>query len=263
MVTKESHTAEYGLIGKPLGHSYSAVFFNEKFDKEHIDARYDLYPLDSIGLLPALIESHPMLRGLNVTIPYKVEVMQYLDSLSDEAKGIGAVNVVKITRDSGKVSLKGFNSDAYGFTESFKHIVEEAGKSLPADAGNAPLALVLGTGGASKAIVWSLKRLGFRTQLIGRTHREDCLAYEELTPETVYEAEVIINCTPLGTSPDTNKAAPFPYQYLHSGQICFDLVYNPGETLFMRICKAHGCIVSNGLEMLRLQAVGAWKIWNE
>lgn len=256
---------EYGLIGKTLGHSFSAKYFNEKFEREDIPARYDLYPLSSIDLLPALINDHPLLKGLNVTIPYKVEVLKYLDALNEEARGIGAVNVIKITRDNetGKVFLKGYNSDAYGFTESMKELMKKAGIFAGKDKGKKPLALVLGTGGASKAVVWSMHNLGYDTQLVGRKHREDCMAYEELTPEIVYGATAVINCTPLGTSPDVNNAAPFPYEYLHEGQICFDLVYNPAETLFMKICKSHGCIVSNGLEMLRLQAVGAWEIWNE
>lgn len=255
---------EYGLIGKVLGHSFSAKYFNEKFEREHIDAHYDLYPLETIDLFPSLIEKHPLLVGLNVTIPYKVEVMKYLDSLSEEAKGIGAVNVIKISRDSesGKVTLKGFNSDAYGFTESLKQVFANAGY-FPENEINKPSALVLGTGGASKAVVWSLHNLGFNTQLVGRTHRDDCLAYAELTPEMVRGAKVVVNCTPLGMSPNVDTAAPFPYQHLHEGQICFDLVYNPAETLFMKLCAAQGCVVSNGLEMLRLQAVGAWNIWNE
>lgn len=256
---------EYGLIGKTLGHSFSAKYFNDKFEREGIHARYDLFPLSNIELLPELINDHPLLKGLNVTIPYKVDVLKYLDSLSEEAQGIGAVNVIKIRRDdvSGKIFLKGYNSDAFGFTESMKEVMKTAGSIEENNQDKKPLALVLGTGGASKAVVWSMHNLGFETQLVGRSHREDCLAYEELTPELVSEAKAIINCTPLGTSPDVNKAAPFPYQYLHEGQICFDLVYNPAETLFMKICKSHGCTVSNGLEMLRLQAVGAWKIWNE
>lgn len=255
---------EYGLIGKVLGHSFSAKYFNEKFEREHIPACYDLYPLETIDLLPSLIESHPKLVGLNVTIPYKVEVMKFLDDLSEEAQGIGAVNVIKIIRDEakGRILLKGYNSDAYGFSESMRQVLESAGFKCN-DNNKRPLALVLGTGGASRAVVWSMQNLGFDTQLVGRTHRENCLAYCELTPEMIYEAKAVINCTPLGTSPDVNKAAPFPYEYLHEGQICFDLVYNPAETLFMKICRAHGCVVSNGLEMLRLQAVGAWKIWNE
>ncbi len=256
---------EFGLIGKTLGHSFSAKYFNEKFEREGIPARYDLYPLPTVDLLPSLIENHPLLKGLNVTIPYKVDVIKYLDALSEEAQGIGAVNVIKISRDSenGKIFLKGYNSDAYGFTESMKEVLDKAGFNTYSEDEVKPLALVLGTGGASKAIVWSMHNLGFETQLVGRNHRDDCLAYEELTPELVNKAKAVINCTPLGTSPDVNKAAPFPYQYLHSGQVCFDLVYNPAETLFMKICKSHGCVVSNGLEMLRLQAVGAWEIWNK
>ena len=256
---------EFGLIGNPLGHSFSAKYFNEKFEREGISARYDLYPLSNVDLLPSLINEHPLLKGLNVTIPYKVEVLKFLDALSEEAQGIGAVNVIKIIRDkeSDSVFLKGYNSDAYGFTESMKEILKHTVPDENSDQNKKPLALVLGTGGASKAVVWSMHNLGFDTQLIGRRHREDCLTYEELTPEMVYNAKVVVNCTPLGTSPDINKVVPFPFEYLHDRQICFDLVYNPAETLFMKICKSHGCIVSNGMEMLRLQAVGAWKIWNE
>ena len=256
---------EFGLIGKVLGHSFSARYFNEKFKNEGIDAGYELFPLERIDLFPGLLNRHPKLAGLNVTIPYKVEIIRYLDALSEEAREIGAVNVIKIYRDEdGLIThLKGFNSDAYGFSESFKQVLSSVGDVLPDGADKKPLALVLGTGGASKAVVWSMRKLGFETQLVGRTHRDDCLAYSELTPEKVYQAKAVVNCTPLGTSPEVNAAAPFPYEYLHKGQICFDLVYNPAETMFMKICKAHGCIVSNGLEMLRLQAVGAWKIWTE
>lgn len=256
---------EYGLIGRVIGHSYSAKYFNEKFKCENINARYDLYPLSTIDLLPNLIDSHPYLVGLNVTIPYKVEVIPYLDALNEEAEAIGAVNVIKITRDINRVFLKGYNSDAFGFTESMKHILCETGITT-SDINSRPLklnALILGTGGASRAVVWSMQKLGFSTQLVGRVHRDNCLAYEELLPNLISEATVIVNCTPLGTNPDVDKAAPIPYRYLHKGQICFDLVYNPAETLFMRLCKAQGCVVSNGLEMLRLQAVGAWKIWND
>lgn len=255
---------EFGLIGKVIGHSFSAKYFNEKFEREGIDARYSLFPLESIDMFPSLISEHPRLKGLNVTIPYKVEVIKYLDGLSEEAREIGAVNVIRFIRDDndGILRLKGYNSDAYGFSESMKQVLSSIGFE-PDKETDRPLALILGSGGASRAVVWSMRRLGFDTQLIGRTHRDDCLAYGELTPELVYGAKAVINCTPLGTSPDVNAAAPFPYEYLHAGQICFDLVYNPSETMFMKICKAHGCTVSNGLEMLRLQAVGAWKIWNE
>lgn len=256
---------EYGLIGRIIGHSYSAKYFNEKFQKEDIQAIYNLFPLATIDLFPKLLDEHPNLVGLNVTIPYKVEVIQYLDALSEEAKGIGAVNVIKISQKEGKRFLTGYNSDAYGFTESMKNILSDS-HQLTAENGQKTTAnhtaLVLGTGGASRAVVWSLRKLGFDPQLVGRQHKENCISYDELTPQQVYDASIVVNCTPLGTSPDVDKAAPFPYQYLHQGQICFDLVYNPSETLFMKLCKAHGCTVSNGLEMLRLQAVGAWRIWN-
>ena len=249
---------EYGLIGRVIGHSYSAKYFNEKFQKENIPATYSLFPLATIDLFPKLLDEHPDLVGLNVTIPYKVEVIQYLDALSEEAEAIGAVNVIKFTEKDGKRYLTGFNSDAYGFTESMKRVLADSNQLTTE---NCP-ALVLGTGGASRAVVWSLRKLGFTPHLVGRQHKENCISYDELTPQQVYDAKVVVNSTPLGTSPDVDKAAPFPYQYLHEGQVCFDLVYNPAETLFIKLCKAHGCVVSNGLEMLRLQAVGAWEIWN-
>lgn len=256
---------EYGLIGKTLGHSFSAKYFNEKFEREGIDARYELFPLPEISDLTRLLESHPDLKGLNVTIPYKVDVIPMLDSLSEEAEEIGAVNVIKITRDSdGKISeLKGFNSDAYGFMESIRPLLPLDATRHAASLHPNSLALVLGTGGASRAVDWAMRQLGYDVVKVGRTRREGIIAYEDLTPEMVDGAAVVVNCTPLGTFPDVNAAAPFPYQYLRSGQVCFDLVYNPSETLFMRICKAHGCTVSNGLEMLRLQAVKAWEIWSE
>lgn len=256
---------EYGLIGRVIGHSYSAKYFNEKFLREDIQAVYKLFPLATIDLFPTLLDEHPDLVGLNVTIPYKVEVIRYLDALSDEAEAIGAVNVIKITQKDGKRYLKGYNSDAYGFKESMKNVLARVENNENKDNyghnDNIGNALILGTGGASRAVDWSMKQLGFTTQLVGRKHKENCISYDELAPEIVADAKVVVNCTPLGTSPDVNTAAPFPYQYLHKGQICFDLVYNPAETLFMKICKAHGCTVSNGLEMLRLQAVGAWGIW--
>lgn len=254
---------EYGLIGRVIGHSYSARYFNEKFKRENIPASYSLFPLDTIDLFPKLLDDHPGLVGLNVTIPYKVEIMQYLDSLSEEAEEIGAVNVIKIKQIDGKRCLTGYNSDAFGFTESIKQVISNVGYSYFAEGVSSPTALVLGTGGASRAVVWSLRKLGFNPQLVGRKHKENCISYDELTPQQIYEAKIVVNCTPLGTNPDVDKAAPFPYQYLHGGQICFDLVYNPAETLFMKLCKSHGCLVCNGLEMLRLQAVGAWQIWTD
>lgn len=253
---------EYGLIGKVLGHSYSAKYFNEKFTREGLDAVYSLFPLPEITDFPRLVNDHPDLAGLNVTIPYKVDVIPFLDGLSEEAEGIGAVNVIKISRNNGKYKLIGYNSDAYGFTESLKHVMQAGGKVLPADGGR-DAAVVLGTGGASKAVVWSLRRLGFMPQLVGRSHRDNCLAYNEVTRELISDAAVIVNATPLGMSPDIDTAPPIPYEYLDGSQVCFDLVYNPEQTLFMLKCKAYDCIVSNGLEMLRLQAEGAWRIWNE
>lgn len=255
---------EFGLIGRKIGHSYSAKYFNSKFQKEGIDAKYDLYPLAEIDEFRKLIASHPLLCGLNVTIPYKTEVIRYLTDLSEEAAEIGAVNVIKISRNGDSLRLTGYNSDAYGFLESLKDLLLSHGLPLPSSQGERAdkKALVLGTGGASRAVVWSLKQLGFDPQLVGRRHRDNCLSYDELSPVLVSEAAVIVNTTPLGMDPDIDSAASIPYDSLHEGQVCYDIVYNPENTLFMQKCKSHGCVVSNGLEMLRLQAEGAWRIWS-
>lgn len=249
----------YGLIGFPLGHSFSATYFNNKFGRENISARYDLYPLTDISQLPDLISSNPTLEGLNVTIPYKIDVIPFLTSLSEEASGIGAVNVIKISRHHEDIFLKGFNSDAYGFSESLRRVCDKEEIALPS--GEEAIAIVLGSGGASKAVMWSLRRMGFNPILAGRTHKPGCLAYGDLTPEMIYNSSVIVNTTPVGMSPHISEAPPLPFEYLHQGQICFDLIYNPNETLFMKIARAHGCVVSNGLEMLHLQAEKAWEIW--
>lgn len=245
----------YGLIGYPLGHSWSARLFNAKFEREGLNARYELFELPSVNDVISLVGGNPAIAGLNVTIPYKQHIISLLDALSPEALEAGAVNTVKIHRGvDGKVSLKGYNTDIAGFRDAVSPLISQVGA-------NKRRALVLGNGGACRAVCVALRAMGWFPIIVSRTSGKDVISYSELTPELVSESSLIVNCTPLGMYPKVKAAPPFPYQYLRAGQICFDLIYNPEETLFMRICRAHDCVVSNGLNMLRFQAEAAWRIW--
>ena len=243
----------YGLIGKKIGHSFSADFFNKKFQKEGINNSYQLFPLESIELLPKLLETHQDLEGLNVTIPYKVEVIPYLDDLSQDAKEMGAVNVIKISRKEGKTFLKGYNSDCIGFRESLKPMLRS----------DIQKALILGTGGASKAVAYALKQLGIEYTFVSRTPKDGQLSYKDLSQEIIKNHLLIVNTTPLGMFPDVDSYPSIPYQFLTPRHVCYDVVYNPLETSFMKKSAQEGAIVSNGLAMLKLQALLAWDIWNE
>ncbi|MBF1399114.1 shikimate dehydrogenase family protein [Prevotella histicola] len=243
---------KYGLIGYPLGHSFSVGYFNEKFSNEHINAKYINFEIPSIEDFAEVIESNPELRGLNVTIPYKELVIPYLDSLSPEANAIGAVNVIRITRKGDKTHLKGFNSDVIGFTRSIEPLLERHHKK----------ALILGTGGASKAVDYGLRSLGIETKFVSRTKRPGFFTYEEITPEIIKDYNIIVNCTPLGMYPNTDVCPTLPYEAMDSHNLLYDLLYNPDETLFMQKGKEHGAITKNGLEMLLLQAFASWEFWN-
>lgn len=244
----------YGLIGYPLGHSFSQKYFTEKFDRECVDARYDLFPLESINELPGLIHDTEGLAGFNVTIPYKQDVIQFLDEMDDQAREIGAVNVVKITRQvNGAYRFKGFNSDAYGFTESIRPMLGPSHKR----------ALVLGSGGASKAVIFSLRRLGVEPVVVSRRPSAGMLTYAAIDKEILMNYTVIVNASPVGMSPIIDACPDIPYEFLTPRHVCFDLVYNPEETLFLQKASAAGAAVKNGLDMLHLQAEGAWKYWNE
>ena len=244
----------YGLIGYPLGHSFSQKYFTEKFDRECVDARYDLFPLESINELPGLIHDTEGLAGFNVTIPYKQDVIQFLDEMDDQAREIGAVNVVKIMRQvNGAYRLKGFNSDAYGFAESIRPMLGPSHKR----------ALVLGSGGASKAVIFSLRRLGVEPVVVSRRPSAGMLTYAAIDKEILMNYTVIVNASPVGMSPIIDACPDIPYEFLTPRHVCFDLVYNPEETLFLQKASAAGAAVKNGLEMLHLQAEGAWKYWNE
>ncbi len=246
---------KYGLVGYPLGHSFSKGFFNDKFSAESIDAQYINFELPSIDELPQVLADHPELRGLNVTIPYKQKVMEYLDDIAPEARAIGAVNVVRVRHDSkGNPILKGFNSDVIGFVRSIQPLLKTHHRK----------ALILGTGGASKAIHYGLtQKLGLETVFVSRYERPGCVTYSSLTPEAMNEYEVIVNCTPSGMYPNTEECPDIPYDCLTNRHLLYDLVYNPEETLFMKRGAAKGATVKNGLEMLILQAIASWEFWNE
>lgn len=244
---------KYGIIGYPLGHSFSPEFFNEKFKNEGIDAVYERYELSQIDLLPEIIASNPELCGLNVTIPYKQQIMQYLDELSEEAREIGAVNVVKVTHNGKNVHLKGFNSDVIGFSRSIEPLLEKHHKK----------ALILGTGGAAQAIDYGLKQLGLETIKVSRYERPDTIQYDKITPDVIKEYKVIINCTPIGMYPNTEECPNLPYEAMDSQHLLYDLIYNPDTTLFMKKGMERGAVVKNGLEMLLLQAYASWEFWHE
>lgn len=243
---------KYGLIGYPLGHSFSVSFFNEKFANEKINARYINFEIPQIEDLPEILASNPELKGLNVTIPYKQKVISYLDELSSEARSIGAVNVIRVTHKGKGIILKGFNSDVIGFTRSIEPMLESIHKK----------ALILGTGGASRAIEYGLKSLGLETLFVSRNKKEGCITYEEVTPQIIKDYNVIVNCTPLGMYPKSDTCPQLPYEAMDSHTILYDLIYNPDETLFLKKGAEHGASTKNGLEMLLLQAFASWEFWN-
>lgn len=245
----------FGLIGYPLTHSFSQDFFNQKFESEKIDARYINFELPEIDFVEEIIASNPNLKGFNVTIPYKEKIFKYLDAVDSEAKEIGAVNVVKIYRQpDGSVSLKGYNSDYAGFADSIRPMITP---------GIHKKALVLGTGGASKAISHALKSLGIETTLVSRTAGAGVITYEDITPEIIESHKIIVNTTPLGMYPHVDECPSLPYELLTTEHICYDLLYNPDVTLFMKRSAEYGAVVKNGLEMLLLQAFISWNIWNK
>jgi shikimate dehydrogenase len=243
---------KYGLIGYPLGHSFSIGYHNQRFADEGINAKYLNFEIPSIDDLPAVLSQNPELKGLNVTIPYKEKVIPFLDYVSPEARAIGAVNVIRVEHQGKKITLKGYNSDVIGFTQSIEPLLENYHKK----------ALVLGTGGASKAISYGLKSLGLETVYVSRYERPGTIQYGSITPEVVQEYNVIVNCTPLGMFPKTEECPSLPYEAMNERNILYDLIYNPDETLFMRKGAEQGATVKNGLEMLLLQAFASWEFWN-
>lgn len=245
---------KFGIIGYPLAQSASPAFFNAKFAAEGIDAEYIPFEIESIDELPRIIEENPELCGFNVTIPYKQQVMKYLAGISDEASKINAVNVVKVERDKdGNALLYGFNSDVIGFARSIEPLTEGASK-----------ALVLGTGGASKAISYALKSLGIVPQYVSRTASGNAIAYSDINDEIMASHTVVVNCTPLGmVGHGVDKCPDIPYEMLGGKHLLYDIVYNPENTLFLQKGAAHGARTKSGYEMWYLQALASWEIWNK
>jgi shikimate dehydrogenase len=243
----------FGLLGRNISHSFSPGYFNEKFRKEKIGAEYVLFDLPSVTEMKTVIEMHPDLEGFNVTIPYKKEVFALLDHVDKTAAAIGAVNAVKVERAGEKPVLTGYNTDTVGFKNSLLPLL--SGKSVRK-------ALVLGTGGASKAAEYVLKELGISYSLVSRRRSAGNLTYDDLTPELIEDTLLIVNTTPLGMLPNIDTFPQIPYEALTSEHVLYDLVYNPLETEFLKKGKQQGAVTKNGLEMLHLQAEAAWEIWN-
>lgn len=244
----------YGLIGYPLGHSFSENYFNQKFDSECIDARYVNFEIPTISDITNVLKENGNLHGLNVTIPYKEQIIPFLDEIDENAAAIGAVNVIKfIEGKNGTTKLKGYNSDIIGFCDSIKPMIKSCHTH----------ALVLGTGGAAKAVTYGLKNLGIEPIYVSRSKSEGTLTYEELTPEVMDKYKVIVNTTPLGMYPHIDSCPNIPYNLLTREHLCYDLIYNPDATLFMKKAQKYGAEVKNGLEMLLLQAFAAWEIWQQ
>ena len=243
---------QYGLIGEKLGHSFSKRFFTEKFSTEGIDAQYDLFELADIQQITDLFkEKKP--SGLNVTIPYKEQVIPYLDAIDSEAKEIGAVNTIQFKSVDGKIVKKGYNTDVIGFRDSL----------LPLLKAHHRKALILGTGGASKAVAFVLGKLGIEYKYVSRKAKEGAFTYEDLTQAVIEEYTVIVNCSPVGMFTKVDAAPDIPYQYLTEKHLLYDLIYNPEETLFSKLGKERGATTKTGLDMLYGQAIASWKIWNE
>lgn len=242
----------YGLLGYPLGHSFSASFFAEKFKREGIAARYDNYERPSVEHLREWVEE-AQLSGFNVTIPHKQAVISFLDAVTDDAKAIGAVNVVKVEEKDGKLFLRGYNSDVIGFANSLLPLLKEHHRK----------AFVLGTGGASRAVVYALEKLNIEVHLVSRRPQQGQYTYEMLTPELLSTHHLIVNCTPLGTYPNVDTCPALPYEALTAQHLLYDLVYNPEETLFLSKGREQGAVTKNGYEMLILQAEAAWQFWQE
>lgn len=241
----------FGLIGFPLGHSFSKKYFTQKFSDEKIDASYELYELENIQNFPQLVQQIDF-SGLNVTIPYKEQIIPFLDELDDTARAIGAVNVIKFSRTGNQIHLKGYNSDAIGFLESIRPHIKPWHQE----------ALILGTGGASKAIKYGLEQMGIMSTFVSRTAKPDMLTYSQLTPEIIETHTLIVNATPLGTFPKTDECPDIPYHCLTPKHLLFDVVYNPEKTLFLQQAEQQGCTIVNGSGMLTGQAIAAWNIWN-
>jgi shikimate dehydrogenase len=244
---------KYGLIGYPLGHSFSKKYFTDKFLSEHIhDCSYENYPLKRLNAFREWVSEENALCGLNVTIPYKSEIIRLLDITEKEAEEIGAVNVIKIERNGCLVKLIGFNSDVTGIRDTLMPFISE----------NVRNALVLGTGGSSKAVCYVLKKLGLKVDIVSRNRKPGVITYSDIDPAKIDQTQLIINTTPLGMFPNIESLPDLNYKLLNSNHILFDLVYNPELTSFLKMGVEQGCKILSGIKMLHSQAEKTWEIWN-
>lgn len=243
---------QYGLIGHPLSHSFSKKYFTEKFIKENItDCVYELYDIEDVNLFPTILENNPNLIGLNVTIPFKESILNFLTEIDNRANEIGAINTIKISRD--KKSIKGYNTDYYGFKKSLKPFLDI----------NHERALIFGTGGASKTVKYVLNELNIDCLFVSRNPKKaNEIGYGDINEFVIKHHQLIINTTPVGMFPDVDKYPLFNYDNLTPKHLLYDLIYNPTETVFLNKGKKQGCIILNGMEMLKLQADKSWEIWN-
>ena len=239
---------KYGLIGKNINYSFSKKYFNDKFLKENItNCSYENYDLQSVKDFKKIIKDNAI-KGFNVTIPYKEEIMEFINKIDPIAKKIGAINTIKIHN---KNIIEGYNTDYIGFVISLKNLISNQKK-----------ALVLGTGGASKAIIFGLSSIGIESTIVSRNKREGVISYSELNKKVIEENTIIINCTPLGTFPEIQECPKIPFEFLSSNHICYDLIYNPEKTKFLLESEKMGATIINGKKMLENQANESWKIWN-
>lgn len=243
---------QYGLIGHPLTHSFSKKYFTEKFDRENIlDCSYDLFDIENISQFPEILKDTPNLRGLNITIPYKESILNFLTNIDEKAKAIGAVNTIKLSAE--KNEIKGYNTDYYGFKKSLKPFLDI----------NHERALILGTGGAAKTVKYVLNELNIDCLTVSRNpKKENEIAYRDVNEYVIKHHQVIINTTPVGMYPNTTELPPINYENLTNKHLLYDLIYNPSETAFLKKGKQKGCINLNGMEMLKMQAEKSWEIWN-
>lgn len=242
----------YGLVGKNISYSFSQNYFTNKFSKLGYENRqYKNFDISSIEEFNSIVKGQTQLAGLNVTIPYKEAVIPFLNKLDPRAREIGAVNTIKILPDG---ELLGYNTDVYGFEKSIQTLLKNHHRK----------ALILGTGGASKAVAYVLNKLNIEFLFVSRSPEHNtAIQYRELTRELMEEFQIVINCTPLGTYPKTEEFPPIPYEFITNRHLCYDLIYNPAETIFLKKARLKGATTKNGLEMLELQAEKAWEIWND
>ena len=242
---------KFGLVGKNISYSFSKKYFTEKFQKLGLETyKYRNYDIPDIEEFPFVIyQQEDEFQGFSVTIPYKQAILKYLDEVDVDAKKIGAVNTIKVTEDN---RLIGYNTDVYGFQKSIEPLLKKHHKK----------ALILGTGGASKAVAYALNKLDITYEFVSRNVSENSLLYSILSQQVMEEYTIIINCTPLGTDPNIDDSPNIPYEFITEKHLLFDLIYNPSETKFLQEGKKRGAIIKNGLEMLELQAEKSWEIWN-